>query len=202
MNPTRPSAGAAIMHAPATVFRNRCGSWEPIIRTSLLWIPVCRGLTPARADRYSNGVPDLAVEGDVRGAVGADVDEAGLAELAERRRAGVGDAEQRGGALDVELRRGGDVVLARVARPGDQEELEDAAAVVVEDDDAEVVEREPARRRERGEVVGERDVADEQHGRAARRGAPERGRDGPVDPVRAAVGDHARPAVVAGRREG
>src|SRR3954470_13561880 len=103
MNPTSPSAGATSMHAPATVFRNRCGSAEPIIRTSLLWIPVCRCLTPARADRYSYGVPDPPMQLHVLGAVGADVHDARRGEGVERRRGRVREAEERGGALHVEL---------------------------------------------------------------------------------------------------
>ncbi len=43
------------------------------------------------------------------------------------------------------------------------------------------------------DIVRQRDVADQQHDRAgARGGHAERGRDGAVDPVRAAVGEHSR----------
>ena len=50
---------------------------------------------------------------------------------------------------------------------------------------------EPRRGQQPADVVGERDVADQQHGQPApgRRDA-EGGRHGPVDPVRAAVGEH------------
>ena len=51
----------------------------------------------------------------------------------------------------------------------------------------------PPRREQAAEVVQERDVADQQHGRPAGRGRDaERGRGRAVDPVRAAVGEHPR----------
>ena len=54
---------------------------------------------------------------------------------------------------------------------------------------------EPARRQQPADVVGERDVADQQHDRTARRGGRAEGRGhGAVDPVGAAVGQDPRAA--------
>ena len=62
------------------------------------------------------------------------------------------------------------------------------------------VQAEPRGGEQAADVVGERDVADQQHDRPARGGGDaERGRDGAVDPVGAAVGEHARR--LAARRE-
>jgi hypothetical protein len=101
---------------------------------------------------------------------------------------------------EVEAVRGRDVLLEVRALALDREEVEDAAAVVVEQDDHER-QPEPARGHQPADVVGERDVADQEHGRDAGGGDAEGGRDGPVDPVGAAVGEHARRGVT-GREEG
>src|SRR3954454_11308105 len=96
MKPTSPSAGATSMHAPATVLRNRCGSAEPSMNNLLVVDPSMQGKTLLRADRYSNVLPDFAVEADVLLAVRADVDEPGLLEVVRRARGGVGEPERRG----------------------------------------------------------------------------------------------------------
>ena len=71
------------------------------------------------------------------------------------------------------------------------QEVEDPAAVVVEQHDDEL-QAEPRGGEQPADVVGERDVADQQHDRPARGGGDaERGRDRAVDAVRAAVGEHA-----------
>ena len=58
---------------------------------------------------------------------------------------------------------------------------------------------EPARGEQPADVVGERDVADQQHGRPGPGGRDaERGRDRAVDAVGAAVGEHARRRVAGG----
>src|SRR4051794_2726581 len=90
---------------------------------------VC-SIAPATLARGPDGggdrVPDAPVQRDVRGAVGADVQQrrrrarAGGgpvergAQVGERRRGGVLEAEQRGGAREVEAGRGGDVLLEGV----------------------------------------------------------------------------------------
>ena len=64
------------------------------------------------------------------------------------------------------------------------------------------VSAEPARGEQPADVVGERDVADQQHGRPRPVGGDaERGRDRAVDAVGAAVGEHPRRCVAAGGEE-
>ena len=83
--------------------------------------------------------------------------------------------------------------------PATGEEVEDPATVVVQQHDRQR-EPEPAGGEQPADVVGERDVADQQHDRSVvgrGRGA-EGGGDRAVDPVRAAVGEHARPVLAGG----
>src|SRR4051812_34635731 len=102
MKPMSPRAGATSMHAPATVLRNRCGSAEPSMGNLLVVSPSVQGKTLLSADRYSNLLPDPAVQVDVRRAVGADVHEAGREEVLDRARGGVREAERGGERRDVE----------------------------------------------------------------------------------------------------
>ena len=75
---------------------------------------------------------------------------------------------------EVEPVRGGDVLLEASRSPADREEMEDPAAVVVEQHDRQR-QRQPPRGEQAADVVGQRDVADQQHHRAlAGRGGAER----------------------------
>ena len=84
------------------------------------------------------------------------------------------------------------VALAGEARARDRKEVEDAAAVVLDQHDGER-ELQAAGGDQAPDVVGERDIPDQQHHRLlAGRGGAEGGGDRAVDPVRAAVAQHAR----------
>ena len=141
-----------------------------------------------RAPRRSTTSPPRAERALERGAEAADV----LGAL-------VREAVQRGGRREVQAGRRRDVAPrrspgspARERRACDFEEVEDAAAAVVQQHDREL-QAEPAGGEQAAEVVGERDVADQQHdGPVARGGGAERARDDPVDAVGAAVAQHAR----------
>src|SRR3954447_23651682 len=116
MNPTRPSAGANTMHAPATLLRNRCGSAEPNMSNLLVVDPYVQGKTLDRADRYSYALPDLAMQRDVRAAVGPHVHQPRpAAQVLDAARLGVGQPERRGDRPQVEAGRRGDVLLEGVA---------------------------------------------------------------------------------------
>src|SRR3954452_8047188 len=81
---------------------------------------------PRRPDGGGDRVPDAPVQRHVRGAVGADVQQRGgrgrtgerllerRAQVVERRRRGVLEAEQRRRAREVQSGRGGDVLLEGV----------------------------------------------------------------------------------------
>ena len=98
---------------------------------------------------------------------------------------------QRGGVREVEPVRRRHVRLELRPRARDRQEVEDPAAVVVDQHDHQP-RAHPRRGQQPADVVRQRDVAGQQHHRPARgeRDA-ERGRDRAVDPVRAAVGEHA-----------
>src|SRR3712207_900269 len=102
MKPMRPSAGAAIMQAPATVLRKRWGLAEPNMEDLLGRGSLCASSTSTCADRYSDRVVDAAVQRDVRLAVGPHVDDPaareGVAQLVARRRAHARQPERRGHA--------------------------------------------------------------------------------------------------------
>ena len=108
----------------------------------------------------------------------------------------VAAAEQRGGVREVEPVRRGDVLDEVLALAAHGQEVEDPAAVVVEQDDRQLA---PRGLDQAAEVMDQGDVADEEHdGTVCDRGDPEGGRDGPVDAVRAAVGEHARRLLAGG----
>ena len=141
----------------------------------------------------------------VRDAVARDLDDRGPA-VAERVSERVAEAVgvehslvpafvERRETLEPQTGRRRDVLLERVRLTGDRQEVEDAAAVVVEQHDRQLQPGAPGGEQP-ARVVGERDVADQQHDRpatfACRGRYAERGRDGPVDPVGAAVGQQSR----------
>jgi MFS family permease len=162
------------------------------------------GISLLRGERRADGIPRGAVGADVGGAVGEDLDDrgAGRGERGVERGAEGRQVEgalvpapvEGGGLAEVEAVRRGDVRLERVRLPGDGQEVEDPAAVVVQQDDRQV-EREAAGGEQAADVVRERDVPDQEDGALFRGGGrrdAEGGRHGAVDPVRAAVGEHAR----------
>src|SRR3954454_7003074 len=134
MKPTSPTAGATIMHAPATVFRNRCGSAEPNMYNLLVVDPSMQGKTLLRADRYSCSLPNVAMQRNVRATLGPHVHQPGCQQVGGRPRLHVREAERGRERGQVEARRRGHVLLEDIARAGHRQELEDAAAAVVEHD--------------------------------------------------------------------
>src|SRR3954469_22701787 len=119
----------------------------------------------------SAGPPPLPMEPDVLLAVGADAHDRG-AVGGERARQGGAEAldvlgalpaaaVERGGVGEVQAVGRGDVLDELRALAGDRQEVEDAAAVVVEEDDHEL-QAQAGGGEEAADVVGERDVADQQ----------------------------------------
>ncbi len=88
-------------------------------------------------------------------------------------------------------RRRGGVLSQRCAGARDGEEVEDPPAAVVEQHDRQLQPQSPGRE-QTADVVGQRDVADQERDRplVRRRRGAEGARDGPVDPVGAPVAEH------------
>jgi MFS family permease len=155
-------------------------------------------------ERGADRLPGAAVGGDVGDPLGRDLDdrgaggrEGGVERGAERREIEhplVVASVEGGRVAEVQPVRRGDVLLERVRLVRDRQEVEDAAAVVVQQHDRQV-ERQAPGREQPADVVRERDVADQEDGPLLGRGRcgdAERGRDGAVDAVRPAVGQHSR----------
>src|SRR3954447_12007241 len=116
MKPTSPSAGANTMHAPATLLPNPCGSAEPNMKNLLAVDPCVQGKTLDRADRYSNALPDLTMQRDVRAPVGPHVHQTRAShEIARRARLGIAQPERARDRAQVQPGRRGDVFLEGVA---------------------------------------------------------------------------------------
>ena len=159
---------------------------------------------PGTLDGGPDGLPHRAVQRDVLRAVGAHVDQrravGARARASSAARNGSGAATrscaqpvERGGVGEVDPVRRGDVLLER-RRPapatGRKWKMPPPSL-----SSSTIASGRPSRRAASSPPMScsERDVAGEQHDRAGRRGGdPERGRRRAVDPVRAAVGEHAR----------
>src|SRR5215208_551193 len=167
---------AAVSGSGSTSIRVACGS----------------GIEPARLRAAPDGggdrLPHLPVQRDVLVAVRAHRDDRGPlgghgaaergAEALEVLRALVAATVELRDPRGVEPVRGGDVLDVVGALSADGEEREDAAAVVVDQDDRQL-QAEPGGGEQPADVVGERDVAGQQHGGAVRRGG--RGAEGGRD---------------------
>src|ERR687890_364650 len=102
---------------------------------------IARATLTGGPDGPDDRVPHAAVQRDVGGAVGADVQErrarsAGRplergAQVGQRGGSVVGEAEEGGGAREVQTGRRRDVLLERVGLGGDRQEVEDSAAAIV-----------------------------------------------------------------------
>ena len=105
----------------------------------------------------------------------------------------VAEAEQRGGVREVEPVRGGDVLDVLLALAAHRQEVEDPAAVVVQQHDRELEARAGAAASSPPRSwISATSPMRSTAGPSAAAAHTEGGRDGPVDPVRAAVGEHAR----------
>src|SRR4051812_33943396 len=80
--------------------------------------------------------------------------------------------------LGLQACRGGHVLLEDIALARNREEIEDSATGVVDEHDGEI-QLESRRADKRSDVMSERDVADQQRGRDARRGNTEGRCDSP-----------------------
>src|SRR5918992_3410772 len=195
----RPFLSTSTMSPAAILFEVvRRGGSSP--GTSMRLVCSTPGTLRTGPDGPGDLVPDGAVERDVGLAVGVRGDDAralggqGAAECGAEALDVLGDLvaapEQCRRMREVEPVRGRDVLDEVRSLLADRQEVEDPAAVVVEQHDRELA---PRGLDEAAEVVDQRHVADEEHDRAVCDGGdPEGGRDGPVDAVGAAVGEHAR----------